>query len=83
MAIFGWSELVLILVLLLFLGVPVLIAYYITKDDVSERVAHVLEALEEKGPSAQATTKLCQECGRGVVEEAKFCPHCGTQSETG
>ena len=76
MAFIGWPELILILSILLFLIVPILIVYYIIKH-VARR--GVKEALEEKVPPLQVTTRICPQCERGVTEEAKFCPNCGKQ----
>jgi len=73
MAIIGWQELIIILSIL-FLIVPILIVYYFVKYAVRKGVK---EALEERVPLLQATTRICPHCERGVPEESKFCPYCG------
>jgi len=67
MAFIGWSELIIIILSILFLIALILIVYYIIK------------AMKRKVPSLQATTRICPHCERGVSEdiETKFCPYCG------
>jgi len=73
MAIIGWAELILLLSFV-WLIVPILILYYFVKYTVRKGVK---EALEERVPLLQASTRVCPHCERGVPEEAKFCPQCG------
>ncbi|UCE15810.1 MAG: zinc ribbon domain-containing protein [Candidatus Bathyarchaeota archaeon] len=76
MAFIGWSELILILSILLFLIVPILVIYYFVKHAVRKGIK---EALEERVSPLQVTTRICPHCERGISEEAKFCSYCGKE----
>jgi len=65
-----------LIIIVAWIGVTISAVYYIIKHVARKAVK---EALEEKVPPLQVTTRICPQCERGVTEEAKFCPNCGKE----